>query len=268
MAERPTPLQILEEGLNRFRILVIGDMIIDQTLSGSVGRISPEAPIPILKAEARKDGLGGAGNVANNLSRLGCRVSLAGVTGMDQEALLLRELLEKEGIESRFLVAAQRCTTRKVRVVSARQQMLRVDFENTDPLDAFTEKELLLRIASALEEGFDAVILSDYGKGVCTMGLCRTVLDCCREKRIPVLVDPKGSDWERYRGCTLITPNLKELGEAARRTIQNDDGEIEAAARELMERYGLEQILVTRSDRGMSLVSGGGKVFHERALAR
>ncbi len=267
MAERKNPIEILEEGLNRVRILVIGDLMLDQTLSGSVERISPEAPIPVLKAESRKDSLGGAGNVANNLSRLGCGVALAGVIGTDPEAFLLQEVLEKERIETRYLIKTQRCTTKKMRVVSARQQMLRVDFETTDPMDTYTETELIGRIFSALDEGPDAVILSDYGKGVCTMVICRALLDRCRERGIPVLVDPKGADWERYRGCTVITPNLNELGQALHRTVHNEDEEVEKAAKELMKRFELGQILVTRSDRGISLFSGE-TVLHEKTLAR
>lgn len=267
MSGRKNPLEILEEGLDGVRILVVGDLMLDQTLSGSVGRISPEAPIPVLKAETRKDGLGGAGNVANNLSRLGCRVALIGVIGKDPEASLLIGLLEREGIESRILVTKQRCTTRKMRVVSARQQMLRMDFETTDPVDDSTENELIRRIMTALDEGPDAVILSDYGKGVCTPRLCRTLLDGCRERKVPVLVDPKGADWERYRGCTLITPNLNELCLAARRTIPNEDRDVEQAARELMNCFELDRILVTRSDRGMSLFSGES-ALHEKTVAR
>ncbi len=267
MKEKRTPLEILEEGLGQVRILVVGDLILDQTFTGSVGRISPEAPIPVVKVESMKNGLGGAGNVANNLSRLGCRVALASVLGMDQDARLLREMLAEKGIATGFLIEARRPSTKKVRIVSARQQMLRMDFELTDPIEPAEERDLSVRVALCLEEGVDAVILSDYGKGVCTDGLCRAVIRLCREKKLPVIVDPKGADWERYRGCTLVTPNLNELGEAVHRRLPNENQEVEEAARELMEGFGLENILVTRSDRGMSLVSQR-EVFHEKALAR
>jgi D-beta-D-heptose 7-phosphate kinase/D-beta-D-heptose 1-phosphate adenosyltransferase len=267
VAGERTPIEILEAGLGRVRVLVVGDLILDQTFTGTVGRISPEAPIPVVKVESKKNGLGGAGNVANNLSRLGCRVAMASAVGMDHDARLLQEMLTEKGIAADFLVETRRPSTKKLRIVSARQQMLRLDFERTDPIEPAEERELLANIVFCLEEGVDAVVLSDYGKGVCTGGLCRTVIGLCFDRKIPVLVDPKGADWERYRGCTLVTPNLSELGEAAHRVIPNENEEIEKAAGELMERFGVENILVTRSDRGMSLVSEG-EVFHEKALAR
>lgn len=262
-----TPFEILEGGLSQARILVVGDLILDQTLTGSVVRISPEAPIPVVKVETRSNGLGGAGNVANNLSRLGCRVAMAGVIGRDQDACLLRGMLVEKGIVCDLLVEGDRPSTKKVRIVSARQQMLRMDFERTDPIDPSEEKAVLAKVAGKFEEGVDAVVLSDYGKGVCTAGLCRGVIGFCLDRAIPVIVDPKGVDWERYRGCTLITPNLNELGEAVRRVVPNENEEVEKAARELRERFGLKNVLVTRSDRGMSLVPEGS-VFHERAQAR
>lgn len=259
--------EMLEAGLGHIRILVVGDLIFDQTITGSVGRISPEAPIPVVKVESRCNGLGGAGNVAHNLSRLGCRVTMAGVIGTDQDAHLLRGMLEEKRIGSDLLVEVERISTKKVRVVSSRQQMLRMDFEKTDPLAPCEEIAVLGKIEGEIEKGVDAVVISDYGKGVCTAGLCRSLIALCRDREIPVIVDPKGADWGRYSGCTLITPNLKELGEAAQRAVPNEDDEIEKAARELRERFGLENILVTRSDRGMSLVSGR-EVFHEPAQAR
>lgn len=262
-----SPYEMLEAGLGHIRILVVGDLILDQTVTGSVGRISPEAPIPVVKVESRSNGLGGAGNVAHNLSRLGCRVTMAGVIGMDQDAHLLREMLEEKRIGSDLLVEVERISTKKVRVVSARQQMLRMDFEKTDPLAPCEEKAVFGKIEGEIEKGIDTVVISDYGKGVCTAGLCRSLITLCRDRRIPVVVDPKGSDWGRYSGCTLITPNLKELGEAAQRVVPNEDDEVEKAARELRERFGLENILVTRSDRGMSLVPCR-EVFHEPAQAR
>lgn len=261
------PLEILEAGLSGFRVLVVGDLILDQTFSGSVKRISPEAPIPVVKVENGTYGLGGSGNVANNLSRLGCRVAVAGILGKDEDSCLLREMLSAEGVECGALVGTERPLTKKVRVVSARQQMLRMDFEKTDPIEPWEEKELVAQILDCLRQGIDAVILSDYGKGVCTAGLCRPLVSLCRNRKIPVIVDPKGTDWERYRGCTLVTPNLKELGEAVHRVIPNEDDEVEKAAKESMERFGLENILVTRSDKGMSLFAGK-EAFHEKAQAR
>lgn len=261
------PIEILQAGLSATRVLVVGDLILDQTYAGSVERISPEAPIPVVKVESRSEGLGGAGNVAHNLSRLGCRVVLAGAVGRDEEGALLKSLLARKGIECDSLIETDRPTTRKVRIVSGRQQMIRLDFERAEPIESGREEELFAGMGRSLEKGVGAVVLSDYGKGVCTSGLCRRVIEFCRKRKIPVAVDPKGPDWDRYRGCTLVTPNLKELGEAARRNIPNEDREIEDAARELLARFGVDNILVTRSDRGMTLVSGE-RVTHEKALAK
>jgi D-beta-D-heptose 7-phosphate kinase/D-beta-D-heptose 1-phosphate adenosyltransferase len=267
MLENREPCRILEDGLGHLRILVVGDLILDQTFMGTVERISPEAPIPVVKIESMTNGLGGACNVTHNLSRLGCKTMVAGVTGADHDARLLKTMLEEKGIETGFLVELERPTTKKIRVVSARQQMLRMDFEKTTPISSCEEKQVMLKIEAALAEGVDAVVLSDYGKGVCTSGLCRGVIGLCRARELPVIVDPKGTDWSRYAGCTLVTPNMKELGQAAHRIVPNEDRAVEQAARELRERFCLEDILVTRSDLGISLLSAGG-VLVERAQAR
>jgi D-beta-D-heptose 7-phosphate kinase/D-beta-D-heptose 1-phosphate adenosyltransferase len=267
VANRGVFLDILESGLSKVKILVVGDLILDRTFTGTVGRISPEAPIPVLKVDSQIDGLGGACNVANNLARLGARVAVAGVTGVDPDGGRLRKMLEEKGIDIDSLVEADRVSTRKVRVVSSRQQMLRMDFETTEPLSKTDEETVLSGIARQLAQSVDTVVLSDYGKGVCTPGLCRSVIGLCREREIPVIVDPKGADWDRYAGCTLVTPNLKELAEAARETVPNEDAEIVTAARETMKRFNLGKILVTRSERGMTLVTPAG-AFHEPARAR
>lgn len=267
MEDRYTLLKILDEGLPRVKVLVVGDLILDESYFGSVERISPEAPIPVVRIDSRSDGLGGSGNVANNLSRLGCGVAVAGTVGMDAESDRLRGMLEEAGIDTASIVDVERVTTRKVRVVSARQQILRMDFETTAPLCRPEEERIVAGIERQVAAGIDAVVLSDYGKGVCTPGLCRAVTGLCRSRNIPLIVDPKGADWDRYTGCTLVTPNLKELGEAAQRAVPNVDEEVEKSARELMGRFGLENILVTRSEQGMSLVFREG-VSHEPARAR
>ncbi|MGC9490935.1 MAG: D-glycero-beta-D-manno-heptose-7-phosphate kinase [Thermovirgaceae bacterium] len=260
-------LQILEEGLQKARILVVGDVILDRTYSGDVERISPEAPIPVVHVKDCVHGLGGAGNVANNLRGLGCRTDLFGIAGADPEAEILRGMLREKGIAHEGLLVAERATTTKTRIVSARQQMLRVDFEDTGPPGTEEQREISRQLEKAVRQAADAVIISDYGKGVCMPGLCRHVIDLCNATKTPVVVDPKGADWGRYAGAFLVTPNLKELGEAVARDVPNENAAVEEAAKELRDRWNLDSVLVTRSDRGMTLVSGEPAV-HEPALAR
>lgn len=261
------PRDILRAGLQNVKVLVVGDLILDRTYRGAVERISPEAPIPVVHVTSSSNGLGGAGNVANNLSRLGCGVVLAASLGRDPEGFMLKELLEEKGINAGCLLETARVTTTKTRVISARQQMLRLDFEETNALETKEEERFLAKVEEETEKGVGAVVLSDYGKGVCTPGICRKVIDLCREAGIPVIVDPKGPDWERYQGAWMVTPNLNELGQALGETVPNEDGAVEEAGLRLKNRWDLAHLLVTRSDKGMTLFSEEA-VLHEPALAR
>ena len=261
------PRDILRTGLQNVKVLVLGDLILDRTYKGAVERISPEAPIPVVHVTSSTNGLGGAGNVAHNLSRLGCSVVLAASVGKDPEGFMLKELLGKNGINAGCLFETAKVTTTKTRVISARQQMLRLDFEENDALEAKEEEALLARAEEEIEKGVGAVVISDYGKGVCTPGVCRKVTDLCKSAKIPVIVDPKGPDWERYRGAWMVTPNLNELGQALGETVPNEDGAVEAAGLRLKNRWGLAHLLVTRSDKGMTLFFEEG-ILHEPALAR
>lgn len=259
-------LDLLRKGFGSLRILIVGDPILDQTYEGTTGRISPEAPIPVVRISSSRFGLGGASNVAHNLARLGCPVELAAVVGDDEEGARLEDLLVAKGIGNGLISSAERITTKKVRVLSARQQMLRLDFEYDGHLVPEEEKKLLKRITDLFLERFDSVVISDYGKGVCTCGVCQGVIQKCRKRGIPVIVDPKGAGWSKYKGAYMLTPNLKELGEAFGGDIPNVDGDIELAARELMNRFDLNGILVTRSEKGLSLVLSDS-AFHEPARA-
>jgi D-beta-D-heptose 7-phosphate kinase/D-beta-D-heptose 1-phosphate adenosyltransferase len=262
-----TARDILRAGLEKVKVLVVGDLILDRTYRGPVERISPEAPIPVVHVTSSSNGLGGAGNVAHNLSRLGCKAVLAGTVGRDPEGFMLKEMLEEKGINTPCLLETAKVTTTKTRVVSARQQMLRLDFEQTEAIGATEEKRLLAKVKEEIEKGVGSVILSDYGKGVCTPGVCRQVIDLCHGARIPVIVDPKGIDWEKYRRAWMVTPNLNELGRALGEDVPNEDGAVESAGLRLKQRWDLSNLLVTRSDRGMTLFSEEG-VLHEPALAR
>lgn len=266
MVVQEAALDLLRKGFGGSRVLVVGDPILDQTYEGSTGRISPEAPIPVVKVRSSSFGLGGACNVAHNLVRLGCPVELAAVVGDDEEGAVLADLVASKGIGGRLIPSAERSTTKKVRILSSRQQMLRLDFEDETPLSPGEEERLLKRVTGPFLDGFNGVVLSDYGKGVCTFGVCQGVIRECVDRGIPLIVDPKGAEWEKYRGASLVTPNLKELGAARGREVPNADDDIELAARELMDRFSLGSIVVTRSEKGLSLLSADA-TFHEPARA-
>ncbi|HTX24179.1 MAG TPA: D-glycero-beta-D-manno-heptose 1-phosphate adenylyltransferase [Steroidobacteraceae bacterium] len=238
------------------RIWVVGDLMLDEYVAGAVDRISPEAPVPVVRVRETEHRLGGAANVARQVAALGAEVCLAGVVGADAAGAHLRSLCEAAGIDTRAVIEApERATTRKLRVLGHHQQLLRLDWEDVTPCAA----PYIARMIAALEEGPrpDAVILSDYAKGVLAPGTIGALLQ--RRGREPIVVDPKSRDFARYRGATLITPNLRELEAAAGQTFGPDDVEsIAAAARRLAEAAGLEAMIVTLGDRGMLLVPVDG----------
>ncbi|MDF9406794.1 bifunctional D-glycero-beta-D-manno-heptose-7-phosphate kinase/D-glycero-beta-D-manno-heptose 1-phosphate adenylyltransferase HldE [Pelotomaculum isophthalicicum JI] len=245
----------LSEEIQEYKVLVLGDVMLDKYYFGEVSRISPEAPVPITRVLEERASLGGAANVAHNLSLLGCRVLLGGIAGDDENGRYLIHLLDERGIDCRGLVFSSRLTTTKLRVFGAHQQVVRLDFEETGQLDNEVEQKLIEWIDAAMASGVHALVISDYAKGVCTIGLCQYVVGECSKRGVPVLVDPKGTDWDKYRGATFITPNLKELGEAVSQSLANDDKAVERCAVLARGRYGLKNIVVTRSEKGLSLVN-------------
>ena len=242
------------------RVLVLGDAMLDRYYFADVTRISPEGPVPVALVKAIKNTLGGAANVAHNLARLGCRVALAGISGDDENHRALEGRLDALGISHTGLIRTERPTTTKVRVMGGHQQMLRVDFENIEPISLTLEKQLIADFREELGEGVDAVILSDYAKGVCSAGLCRAVIRLCREAGVPLVVDPKGDRWQKYKGAFLVTPNVKELSEACRQELHNDDRHIVSMGEAIRQRFDFGALLVTRSEKGLSLLAGGEPV--------
>lgn len=235
--------------LNRTKdILVIGDVMIDQYLSGSTDRLSPEAPVPVVKIDSQFSVLGGAANVANNLAALGANVALLGVVGRDDNAENVNELLAEKGISNQLL-DADIFTTVKTRVISRNQQMVRVDREQI-----FTAEDDLINHLSGVLSFFkgDAIIISDYAKGVCTEGVMKFVLNWAKQNAVKILIDPKGSDWSKYEGAFLIKPNVKELEELFNISIDNTNDEIAQFGKEIKQRYNIEHVLVTRSEEGMT----------------
>lgn len=240
----------VEDGFGGKRILVIGDVMLDRHIWGSVHRISPEAPVPVVRQQRQALVAGGAGNVAMNLAGLGVSAHLFGVVGADESAALLRGELARGGVDASCVQTDPvRPTTTKTRVIGGHQQILRLDNESTEPLSDTSEAALLTCIVQSLP-GASAVILSDYAKGVLTPRLCQATIYKAKTHGVPVLVDPKGIDWDKYRGATLITPNRSELSIAMGCNLPDHEA-IMDAARDLCKRLDLEGLIVTLSEEGM-----------------
>jgi rfaE bifunctional protein kinase chain/domain len=249
-----------KDQLARARVLVVGDAMLDRYWHGSVERISPEAPVPVVKVTREEERVGAAANVAYNAACLGAQASFLGVVGEDPASHRLEALLEGTGIRAHLKRDPGLQTTVKLRVIGRQQQLLRLDFEN-EP-----DHEILAQQTEAFEAllpQHDAVLFSDYGKG----GLAHipAMIAAARAAGRPVLVDPKGSDWERYRGASVITPNRAELQDVVGRW--GGEAELRAKAQALRERLGLQALLVTRSEEGMTLFDAEGEL-HVQAQAR
>lgn len=252
-------MKLLDQALG-VRLLVVGDVMLDRYWFGDVSRISPEAPVPVVKVERSEERLGGAANVARNATALGSATSLLSVVGEDEAGRSLSRLLREGGIDANLHVDSAIDTTVKLRVIGRQQQLLRIDFETVPSHEVLRTKleEFERRVA-----GCDVVVLSDYGKG----GLVH-ISDMIRLARAadkPVLVDPKGDDYSKYAGATVITPNRSELREVVGRW--SSESELTAKAQKLRGDLGLEALLVTRSEEGMTLFLDG-EVVHQHAQAR
>lgn len=235
------------------RVLVVGDAMLDRYWFGHVERISPEAPVPVVLVQREEERLGGAANVALNVHRLGARASLLTVLGDDEPAAAVERLLRAEGVQAMLGRDPGLRTTIKLRVVGRSQQLLRVDFENRP------DHELLARMLGEFERALaahDAVLFSDYGKG----GLAHItrMIEAARSAGKPVLVDPKGRDFARYAGATVITPNRNELAQAM--GPWHTESELAALAQQLRRDCRIEGLLLTRSEEGMTLFDEGGAV--------
>ena len=259
----------LNKALPELRIAVIGDIMVDRYVFGSVDRISPEAPVPVNKVAHISSVLGGAANVAANLANLDCRVFLAGLVGNDENAALLGRLLDEARIDGSGLIARDgQVTTTKMRVLGSRQQMVRLDFEEVSPLRTSEENELAAWLDKKIRDGLDGIILSDYKKGVLTDRAAQLIIAAARRAGVPVLVDPKGSDWSKYNGADFVTPNIKELGDCYGEKIANESPDVLAAAKALHRRYDFAHIMVTRSEKGITVIRKDGKVWNNPATAR
>lgn len=239
-------------------ILTIGDVMLDRYFIGKVDRISPEAPVPIVNVKTIKDVPGGAANVSNNISHLLAKSYLIGRVGDDENSERLKELCDSNNILHNFH-SSNLPTITKIRVIGEHQQIVRIDFEDVKSLELESSKGIFQKLEQAFQFAH-LIVISDYGKGFCTKELCQKVIFLAGDK-VKVLVDPKGTNWDKYSGAYMITPNLKELGEICKQNIPNDDSAIEKNAKEIIHTYNVKYLLVTRSEKGMSLISPN-ETFH------
>ena len=270
----------MQINFSNLTIFVVGDVMLDAYIMGKVQRLSPEAPVPVVHVREKTFTLGGAGNAALNLSCLGCRTWLFGYRGADDNGERLSGMLGEKGIRDLLIVNQDHPTTTKTRVIGQGQQLLRLDEEAVWHVPEEVTARLVNRFAGSLDQA-DAVILSDYGKGIFADDLCSRLISLCREKRVPVFVDPKTADWRRYMGATCITPNAAEFENAtglasgmfsAPASTDADSTGIEAADQlrisDLMDKLSIDHLLVTLGARGMCLLSADRPPRHIPTRAR
>lgn len=243
------------EKTNKCTVLVIGDVMLDKYYYGEVSRISPEAPVPINHVMDQKETLGGAANVAHNLALLGCETSIAGYIGDDFHGQSLLDKFTARGIDFHGLVTTNdRPTTTKLRIIGDHQQMLRLDFEQDEPIEAHYAARLQNYVEQKLNESLDAVIISDYGKGACTEASCQMIIKACHDHGVPVVVDPKGTNWLKYANVDYLTPNMREINAVILDHVKNEDFAVEKAAHYIMRKFKIKNLIVTRSAKGLSLI--------------
>jgi D-beta-D-heptose 7-phosphate kinase/D-beta-D-heptose 1-phosphate adenosyltransferase len=246
---------------NKARVLVVGDVMLDHYWHGQTNRISPEAPVPVVKVQGDTERAGGAGNVALNIAALGGQATVMGLAGKDNNAQKLQDILEQQGVACHLHRLEDYATITKLRVISRHQQLFRLDFE-----DLFPEilPESWMTTYEGLLADHDVVLLSDYGKG--TLSASRLMIDLANKAGKPVLVDPKGNDFSRYQGAMLVTPNKSEFEAIAGECV--NDAAFESAGVELMQQHSLKNLLITRSEKGMTLIEEDQVARHMPTQAR
>jgi len=264
MPIRRDRLEHLLDGARGKRIVVVGDAMLDVYLSGDVERISPEAPVPVVRVRERKYALGGAANVAQNVVAIGAECALVATVGNDSAGALLRQTLIQAAVGDASLVTVARCTTQKTRVLARSQQLLRVDEEEDLDLDD-RSTTLVLEAVRAAVASADAVVLEDYNKGVLVPAVIREAIDAASARNLPVVVDPKFRNFFAYRGATVFKPNRRELEAALGAAVDVDHPDAVPAT---LQRLGVEHILLTLGDRGMALFSPDGEVARVPTVAR
>ena len=265
MPQMHTVLELLEGGFGNLKVLVVGDLMLDRYILGEVDRISPEAPVPVLRHAQRYERPGGAANVAMNLAGLGCQTLLAGFWGNDTEQRELAAFLDKAGVDTAGVVTTSLPTISKTRILGRMQQLLRLDIESRDRPSAEDQQYLIERVEQLVSK-VHAVVLSDYAKGALTPQLCETAIRAARRLGLPVLVDPKSTDFSMYSGATAVCPNLKELS-AATGVAAHEIEELLVAGEAQRQEHDLTYLTLTMSEKGIRVLSDTG-VFHSPARAR
>ena len=260
-------LRAVVDQLRSCRVLVLGDVMLDEYLKGDVSRISPEAPVPVLEVRSHDFRLGGAANAAANITALGGKATLIGVTGRDDTAGILAERLQHHGIAAQLAVDPERPTSKKTRLVAQGQQIVRVDHERRGAIGGAAAEAVARAIDTAVRDA-QAVVVSDYAKGVITTEIAQRAIRAARAAGVPVVVDPKQRSFAAYAGATVITPNLHELEAATPAHAHAAGFEVERAANALLPVIDGSALLVTRSAEGMTLYRGEHAPFHVRALAK
>jgi D-glycero-beta-D-manno-heptose-7-phosphate kinase len=249
-------------------VLVVGDVMMDHYVWGTVSRISPEAPVPVVNVTRETLLLGGAANVVSNIRSLGGQVGICGVIGHDDAGRQLQHLLHTRGVPTDGLIMEPgRSTTIKTRVIAHHQQVVRFDRENREGIARETHRKIFERVVEKADEGIDAIVISDYCKGVVTRDLVRDIVRLARKREIIVAVDPKVSHFGIYRGVTILTPNTKEASLGARIEIDDEESLIRAG-KGLLKRLACDAVLITRSEQGMSLFEKSGRITHIPTVAR
>ncbi len=243
------------------KVLVLGDVMLDRYWFGATNRISPEAPVPVVRVQGNEERAGGAANVAMNIASLNVPVELLGLTGKDEAGSALSRLLQQHKIQCNFVQLETHPTITKLRILSRHQQLLRLDFE--EDFHQVTSEQLLEKLKSAVKN-YGVLVLSDYGKG--TLNQVQAMIQVARAANIPVLIDPKGTDFERYRGATLLTPNMSEFEAVVGHC--NSEEDIVEKGLNLISTLELTALLVTRSEKGMTLLRPGQVPFHLPTEAR
>jgi len=241
-------------------IIVVGDIMLDHFIKGSVSRISPEAPVPVVNVESEDFVAGGAGNVAVNLAVLGAKPTLISVVGQDIKGSILTQFLKDKGVNTEYItIDTSRPTTQKVRIVAERQQVVRVDRESKAKLEAETAKVCMQNFKKALKNA-KGVIMSDYGKGMLSDHNIHEVISLCNAKNIPVCVDPKIDNFLKYKNITCMTPNTKEAWEGMGLPPKKEEKAIISLGKKILKALKAKSILITRSAQGMSLFEQGSKI--------
>lgn len=255
------------DNFSKKKILVIGDIMLDKYIYGETSRISPEAPVPIVYVSKQTMLLGGAGNVAKNIIDLGGKVELLGVIGNDVDGENLKKILRENNIPlENIFVDNNRPTTVKMRIISQHQQIVRVDFENSD----FLDKKIRQKLKDCLEEKInncDCIIISDYGKGIINKDILFRIIQQAKKAKIPVIADPKLKHFFQYKRVTCITPNQHEAGQVLHLDLGNEKNLIRGG-KKILKRLDCDSVLITRGEKGMTIFEKSGKIKHIPTMAK